>query len=238
MREQLLTVRDIAQMIDHSLLRPNITDSEVINDCRKARDLHVKTVIVRPLDVKLAKRELAGSGVLVGAVISFPHGNSATEVKVFEAQKAVDDGAVEIDMVIPIGKLKSHDYAHVESDVRAVVEAANARSALVKVILENYYLAEDEIIKACRLCEIAGAAFVKTSTGFAPEGAKIEHVKLMRKSCSPKVAIKAAGGIRTLDQLLQFRAAGATRIGTSSTMEILQEARKREREGTLKEVVI
>jgi deoxyribose-phosphate aldolase len=231
-----LTIRNIVQMIDHSLLRPEITDAEVIDDCRRVRGYHVKTVMVRPLDVKLAMRELTGSDVLVCVVVGFPHGNNTTEVKVFEAEKAMDDGAVELDMVIPIGKFKAGDYRYVEDDVRAVVEVAHARSAIVKVILENHYLTDEEIVRACELCEKVGADFVKTSTGYAPTGATVEHVKLMRSSCSPKVGVKAAGGIRTLDQLLQFRAAGATRIGTRSTIEILEEAVKREREGILKEL--
>jgi deoxyribose-phosphate aldolase len=229
-----LTARDIALMIDHSLLRPNLTTAEVVEGCDLAKQFRAASCCVRSMDVALTSRELTGSEVLVCVVIGFPHGCCPTEVKVFEAERAMDDGAVELDMVLPVGRLKSGDDAYVERDVRAVVEAARRRDAIVKVILENYYLTDDEKVRACQICERAGAAFVKTSTGYAPGGATVADVRLMRQTCSPKVSIKAAGGIRTLDDLLLYRTAGASRIGTSSTQAIMDEAVKREHAGSLR----
>jgi len=234
----VLTAKDIAAMIDHSLLRPHLTLDELLDGLRLAKQYEVATCCVRPMDVAIAKRELAGSNVLVCAVIGFPHGSNTTEVKVFEATKAMDEGATELDMVLAIGRLKSGDYDYVEKDIKAVVDAAHARSAIVKVILECFYLSDDEKVKACQICETAGADYVKTSTGFAGGGATLEDVMLMRRTCSPKVAVKAAGGIRTLDATLRFRAAGAKRIGTSSTKAIMEEAVKREKEGTLREIAL
>jgi deoxyribose-phosphate aldolase len=231
-----LTVLDIAKMIDHSLLRPDIAQDELLAGIELAREYNVASVCVRPCDVQVSAEKLAGTDVLVGTVIAFPHGTNLTEVKVFEAQKAMDQGAVELDMVLSIGRLKSGDFDVVEGDIRAVVEAAHAGSAIVKVILENSYLTNDEIIKACQICEQAGADYVKTSTGYAPSGAKLEDVKLMRQSCSPQVAVKAAGGIRTLDDVLEYRAAGTKRIGTRSTQAILEEAAERDKARTLEEI--
>jgi deoxyribose-phosphate aldolase len=235
-----LTARDIALMIDHSLLNPAMALNDLMAGFELAKQYGVSTCCVRPMDVALAARELEGSGVGVCPVIGFPHGSHTTEVKVFEAQKAIDDGGPELDMVLAIGRLKSGDYGYVERDIVAVVEAAHARTdaAIVKVILECFYLTDEEKVKACQICERAGADYVKTSTGYAGGGATIEDVKLMRRTCSPRVAIKAAGGIRTLDVLLQFRAAGARKIGASATKIIMEEALKREKEGTLAEVAI
>lgn len=233
-----LKIEDIAKMIDHSLLRPDITQAELIAGLRMAAHHRVATACVRPYDIKIAKQELAGTGVLVSTALAFPHGASTTQVKVFEVEKAMDDGATELDVVLAIGKLISGDFDYVERELRAVIEVAHARSAVVKVIFENCFLTNDQIVKACQICEAVGADYVKTSTGYGPGGAKLEDVILMRKSCSPKVAVKAAGGIRTLDQLLQFRAAGAKMIGTRSTQTILEEADKRAKEGTLQEVTL
>lgn len=234
-RKQALTTEDIALMIDHSMLRPNLTANEVVAGCQMAAGVGVVACCVRSMDAALAADSLAGSGVRVCVVIGFPHGNCSTEVKVFEAQRAMDDGAVELDMVLPVGMLKAGNDGYVEQDVQAVVRAAHARGAIVKVILETYYLTEEEKIRACQICERTGADYVKTSTGYAPVGATLEDVALMRRSCSPKVGVKAAGGIRTLDDVLAYRAAGATRIGASATQAILEEALFREKEGTLKE---
>jgi len=234
-----ITVKDIAAMIDHSLLRPDMTLDELMDGFRMARQYQVATCCVRPYDIELAIRELADSGVRVSTVVGFPHGSSTTKVKVFEAEKAMDAGVFDLDMVLAIGRLKSGDYDYVEQDIKAVVDAAHARSAIVKVIFECCYLTADEIVRACRICERVGADYVKTSTGYAADGgATLEDVILMRKSCSPRVAVKAAGGIRTLDQTLKFRAAGAKMIGTRSTKEILEEAVRREKEGTLREVTL
>jgi deoxyribose-phosphate aldolase len=228
-----LTARDIAVMIDHSLLRPDITLDELMAGFELAKQYGVATCCVRPMDVTIARKELAGSVVRVSTVTGFPHGSHTTEVKVFEAAKAMDDGATELDMVLAFGRLKSGDYDYVERDVAAVVEAAHARSAIVKVIFECFYLTDEEKVKACQICEKAGADYVKTSTGYAGGGATLEDVMLMRRSCSPRVSVKAAGGIRNLGATLRYRAAGARMIGTRSTQEIMEEALKREKEGTL-----
>jgi deoxyribose-phosphate aldolase len=232
----MLTVKDIAKMIDHSLLRPDIAREELLAGIALAKAYDVASVCVRPCDVELSAEKLAGTDVLVGTVIAFPHGSNVTEVKVFEAQKAMEQGAIELDMVLAISRLRSGDFEVVEQDVRAVVEAAHAQSAIVKVILENSYLTNEEIVKACQLCEQAGADYVKTSTGYAPTGAKLEDVRLMRQSCGPAVSVKAAGGIRTLDDTLAYRAAGTKRIGTRSTKEIIDEAIARDEAGTLQEI--
>ncbi len=232
----MLTVKEIAKMIDHSLLRPDIAQAELLAGIELAKEYDVASVCVRPIDVEISAKKLAGTDVLVGTVIGFPHGSNVTAVKVFEAQKAMEQGAVELDMVLSISHLRSGDFAYVEQDIRAVVEAAQAQGAIVKVILENSYLTRAEIVKACQFCEQAGADYVKTSTGYAPTGATVEDVKLMRQSCSPKVFVKAAGGIRTLDDVLALRAAGARRIGTRSTKEIIDEAEARYKAGTLHEV--
>jgi deoxyribose-phosphate aldolase len=232
----MLTVKDIAKMIDHSLLRPDIARKELLAGIQLAREYDIASVCVRPCDVEIAADKLAGSDVMVGTVIAFPHGSNITEVKVFEAQKAMDQGAVELDMVLTISRLLSGDDAYVEQDIRAVVEAAHARSVTLKVILENSYLTKDQIVKACQICERAGADYVKTSTGYSPSGATLEDAILMRQSCSLKVAVKAAGGIRTLDDVLKYRAAGTTGIGTRSTHEIMTAAMERTKAGTLHEV--
>lgn len=236
--DERLSVADIALMIDHSLLRPDITMDELHAGFELARQFQVATVCVRPYDIELAAQAMAGSDVRVSTTVGFPHGASTTDTKVYEANKAVELGATELDLVLAIGRLKSNEFGYIEADIRAVVEAAHARSAIVKVIFDNCYLSVEQIVKACQICEKAGADYVKTSTGYSPGGATLEDVKLMRASCSPKVSVKAAGGIRTLDQLLQYRAAGARMIGTRSTKEILEEAVARERSGTLREVTL
>jgi deoxyribose-phosphate aldolase len=228
-----LTSRDIAQMIDHSLLRPELTKEQVIEGCRLAKEYSVASVCVKPCDVALAREELTGSDVINTTVIGFPHGASKTSVKVFEAEEALNDGAVELDMVLNIGRLLSGELSYVEQDIKAVVEVAHAKGAIVKVILENYYLTDDLKVTACRICEGAGADFVKTSTGFAGGGATIEDLKLMRLTCSPHVRIKAAGGVRTLDKALEVRSVGVVRFGATATKAIVDEAVKREKEGTL-----
>lgn len=232
----MLRAMDIAKMIDHSLLKPELTTFQVFEGCKIARDYEVASVCVKPCDVALAKRELAGTDVLVTTVIGFPHGAHKTETKVFEALEAIKDGAVELDMVINIGRLLSGDYQYVEEDIKAVVDAAHAKKVTVKVILENCYLTDELKEKACRICEKAGADFVKTSTGFGPSGATIDDLKLMRKTCGPKVRIKAAGGVRTLESALAVRKAGAVRFGATATKVIMEEALKLEQEGKLQEV--
>ena len=201
-----VSYEDLAGAIDHSLLRPELTRDEVIAGCRLAAKYQVASVCVRPADVALAGSLLEGSGVAVGTVVGFPHGSHSTSTKRFEAEVAVAEGASELDMVINIGALRSGDDSFVESDIRTVVGASG--SALVKVILENAYLDDEQKVRGCRLAEAAGADYVKTSTGFAPGGATIADLKLMRATVSSAVKVKAAGGVRNLDGLLEVLSVG------------------------------
>ena len=198
LNSKTITAAQLAKTIDHSLLRPELTEAEVSAGCDLARRYHVASVCVKPCHVALAVRQLSGSDVAVGTVIGFPHGGRTTAAKVFEAGDAIANGAVELDMVINIGALRSGNTEAVLQDIRAVVEAARGK-AIVKVILENAYLSDEQKVIACRLAEQAGADFVKTSTGFAPSGATLDDLKLMRASVGPQVQVKAAGGVRTLD---------------------------------------
>jgi deoxyribose-phosphate aldolase len=226
-----LTYRDVAKTIDHSLLRPELDDAFVEDGCRLAAEYDVASVCVRPADVVRAAAILAGTDVAVGTTIGFPHGNHLTETKVFEARRALADGATELDMVIQIGALKSGRDADVQADIAAVVEVGHAAGAIVKVIFENAYLTDDEKVRACHLTEAAGGDFVKTSTGFAPSGATHEDLALMRRSVSPHVQVKAAGGVRTLDALLEVMALGVTRVGATATKTMLDEFRARKADG-------
>lgn len=221
MEKSRYTLAQVAKTIDSALLKPEMTIDEVIAGCQMAMKYHVASVCCRPADVALCAEQLKGSDVLVGTVVGFPHGSSATATKVFETELAVKDGAVEIDVVINIGYMKSGKYDAVRDEIAAVVKAAQGYP--VKVILENAYLTQDEIVKACQLSEEAGAHYVKTSTGFAPTGAKLEDVKLMKASVSPKMKIKSAGGVKNLDMLLEFMDAGVTRSGASATAAMLDE---------------
>jgi len=221
MEQSKYTLAQVAKTIDSALLKPEMTIAEVIAGCEMAKKYHVASVCCRPADVALCAKELQGSDVLVGTVVGFPHGSSATATKVFETEQAVRDGAVEIDVVINIGYMKSGMYDEVRNEIAAVVKAAAGYP--VKVILENAYLTNDEIVKACHLSEEAGAHYVKTSTGFAPTGAKLEDVKLMKASVSPKMKIKSAGGVKNLDMLLEFIDAGVSRSGASATAAMLDE---------------
>ena len=231
MRPMALTVQDVtyaelAGTIDHSLLKPQLTLDDVAAGCEIAARYEVVSVCVRPADVAFAAKELAGSSVAVGTVVSFPHGDSTTETKVFESQRAMENGAVELDMVLNIGWLLSGEDAMVEADIRAVVEAS-ADEAIVKVILENAYLTDEQKVTACQLVEAAGADYVKTSTGYAPTGATLEDLRLMRASVGPAVKVKAAHGVRTLDALLAVIEAGADRCGATATAVILDDYRER-----------
>jgi deoxyribose-phosphate aldolase len=222
-----LSYRDVAKTIDHSLLRPELDDRFVEDGCRLALEYDVASACVRPVDVVRAAAILAASDVAVGTVIGFPHGSHLTAIKVDEAVRALADGARELDMVIQIGALKSSRDADVEADIAAVVKVAHAAGAIVKVILENAYLTDDEKVRGSRLTEAAGADFVKTSTGFAPGGATHEDLALMRRAVSPRVQVKAAGGVRTLDALLDVMALGVTRVGATATKTILDDFRAR-----------
>jgi len=224
---QQLSYRDVAKTIDHSLLRPELDDDFVDAGCRLAADYDVASVCVRPADVARARAILEGTDVAVGTTIGFPHGNHLTVTKVFESVRAIGNGARELDMVIQIGALKSGRDAEVLADITAVVDVAHAGGALVKVIFENAYLTDDEKIRACHLSEAAGADFVKTSTGFAPSGATHDDLILMRANTSPHIGVKAAGGVRTLDALLEVMALGVTRVGATATATMLDDFRAR-----------
>jgi deoxyribose-phosphate aldolase len=215
----------VARMIDHSLLRPELTADAVRAGLATAREYRTVSVCVRPSDVALAVAELRGSGVAVGTVVGFPHGSATTATKVHETGELVALGAAEIDVVIDIGRLRDGDAGFVEDQLAAVVEAADGRP--VKVILENAYLTDDEKITGCRAAEAAGAAYVKTSTGFAGGGATAADIALMRRTVSPSVGVKAAGGVRTLDALLALHDLGATRFGATATAAIIDDLRGR-----------
>lgn len=240
---------ELAKMIDHSLLHPTLTDKEFEDGCKLAADYRVASVCVKPYAVKQAAALLQGSGVIVGCVIGFPHGNSATEAKRYETELACRDGATEIDMVINVGKALSGDWDFVEADINAVCDEAHSRGAKVKVILENDYLdhggagmgSDDLKRRLCAISERAGADWVKTSTGYGfvkqadgnynYHGATEHDLALMRASCSERVGVKAAGGVRDLDGLIRTRDLGCDRCGASATAAILEEYRRREAAG-------
>jgi deoxyribose-phosphate aldolase len=222
-----LTYHDVAKVIDHSLLRPELDDAFVAAGCELAAAYDVASVCCRPADVVRAAGILRGTDVKVGTTIGFPHGNHVTTIKVAEARRALADGAVELDMVLLIGALRSGRDAEVQADIAAVVEVAHDAGAIVKVIFENAYLTDDEKVRACRLTEAAGGDFVKTSTGFAPSGATIDDLRLMRANTSPHIQVKAAGGIRTLDALLEVMALGVTRCGATATAAMLDDFKAR-----------
>ena len=224
-----LTERQIAKTIDHSLLRPELDDAFVEDGCRLAAEYDVASVCVPPVHVRRAKAILDGTDVAVGTVVGFPHGYCTTETKVWETRQALAEGATEIDMVLQIGALRSGRDDDVEADIRAVVDVAHAAGAIVKVIFENHYLTDAEIVRACRLTEAAGGDFVKTSTGFAASGATHDDLRLMRASTSPHIRVKAAGGVRTLDALIDVMNLGVTRIGATATKTIIDDFRARKR---------
>ena len=221
MESSKYTLAQVAKTIDAALLKPEMTIEEVIAGCDIAKKYHVASVCCRPADVALCSEQLKGSDVLVGTVIGFPHGSSSAKTKAFETATALEDGAVEFDMVLNIGYMKSGMYDVVREEIASVVKAAKGHP--VKVIFENAYLTNEEIVKACHLSEEAGAKYVKTSTGFAPTGAKLEDVKLMKASVSPAMKVKSAGGVKNLDMLLEFMDAGVARSGASATGPMLDE---------------
>ena len=220
-------VRELAALIDHAVLKPTQGERDVVDGCTIARKEHIATVCVKPFYVPDTARLLKDSGVGTSTVIGFPHGGQSPEVKVATATNALHDGATELDMVINIGALVDKDYATIEREVAMVVGLAHANEALVKVILECAYLDDAQKAIAAQIAESAGADFVKTSTGFGPEGATVEDVRLLRQVVGQNMGVKASGGIRTLDEALAMIAAGATRLGTSSTKAILGELRAR-----------
>lgn len=224
-----LSPNDVAKMIDHSLLNPTITDSDVRAGCALARKYGVASACVKPVHVTLAKRLLNSSDVAVGTVCGFPHGNSTTAVKVEEAHHALAQGATEIDMVVNIGAVLSGEWEAVETDIQAVTETVHGGNGRIKVIFENCYLEDDHKRQLCRICDSVNVDWVKTSTGFGQRegvfyGATDHDLRLMRESVSGRVQVKAAGGVKTLKRLLEVRELGCTRVGVTSTEAIMEEA--------------
>lgn len=232
-----VTRRQIAKMIDHSLLHPTMTDNDILDGLRISKQHGVATACIKPYLIPLAKKELEGTDVLICPVIGFPHGNSTTEVKVFEADAAAAAGGREIDMVINIGKALGGDWEYVTDEIRQINDAVSRHGAILKVIFENDYLENEHIVRLCQICSDIGVGFVKTSTGYgfvkqangmySYKGATVPHLKLMRESSKPEVQVKAAGGVRTLDDLLHVMSLGVTRIGATATVAIMEEAKKR-----------
>ena len=212
---------DIAQLIDHTYLKSDATQDEIQTLCAQAREFGFATVCIPPSFVSFASEQLLTSQVKVCTVVGFPLGYTETQVKAFEAQCAIEQGAQEIDMVMNIAAFKSRKFELVEMEIRAVVESS--QGALVKVILETCLLSPEEIELACKIAENGKAHFVKTSTGFSHRGALVDEVKIMRQSVTPKMQVKASGGIRSLSDLIKMIEAGATRIGTSAGVQILAE---------------
>ncbi|MFA5326741.1 MAG: deoxyribose-phosphate aldolase [Prolixibacteraceae bacterium] len=231
-------VNQLAKMIDHSILHPTLTDEDLRGECEVAKKYDVASVCVKPYAVKQAAKILQGSSVLVGCVIGFPAGNSAIQVKVFEAETACNDGAVEIDMVINIGKALQGDWEYISNEIKSVTDICHQHGAMVKVIFETDFVTkESDIVNLCRICTEVGADYVKTSSGFGfvkqsngdynYKGATIPVLELMKKSVGPNVKVKAAGGVRTLDQLIAVQDAGCSRCGATATATILEDAMKR-----------
>lgn len=231
-------IKELAKMIDHSILHPTMTDEDLQRECEVAAKYDVASVCVKPYAVKQAVELLKGTDVLVGCVIGFPAGNSAIEVKVFETKTACIDGAVEIDMVINIGKALQGDWEYIEKEISLIARECHKNNAILKVIFETDYVTKKEdIVKLCQICTEVGADYVKTSSGFGfvkgedgkytYEGATIPNLELMKKSVGPGVKVKAAGGVRSLDGLLAVHEAGCTRCGATATIAILEDAKKR-----------
>jgi deoxyribose-phosphate aldolase len=232
-----ITLKSLAKMIDHSLLHPTLTDEAILAGCELAKHYDVATACVKPYATPLAHKILEGSTVGVCAVVAFPHGNSTTSIKVKEAEQAVLEGAVEIDMVVNVGKVLGGDWDYVSEEIKAVNDTVISHKGILKVIFENDYLQDSHIIKLCEICAAHAVAFVKTSTGYGfvkqpngmytYQGATDHHLKLMRAHCPENIKLKAAGGVRTLDDLLRVRELGVTRIGATATEAILEEAKRR-----------
>jgi deoxyribose-phosphate aldolase len=217
----------VAQYIDHTLLKPEATADQIARLCAEAREHHFAAVCVNPCNIRQCTELLRGSGVHVCSVVGFPLGATLPEVKAYETERVIWDGATEVDMVINIGALKGGDYALVQRDIEAVVHVAQRNRALAKVIIEAALLTDDEKVKACTLAKAARADYVKTSTGFGPGGATLHDVELMRRTVGPEMGVKAAGGIRDYETAQQMITAGATRLGASAGVKILREAEER-----------
>jgi deoxyribose-phosphate aldolase len=220
----MYTADEIARTIDHAVLKPFATDSDVVENCRMVDKRHVKSICVRPTDVKLAAEKLKDSDVLVSMVVGFPHGSNRTETKVLETRLGAEDGAVEFDMVMNVGKFLSGDYDFVQNDIAAVVEEAKKHNAIVKVIMETCYLSDEQVEKACKIAEAAGAAFVKTSTGFGDGPATPEVIDIMMKTVGDTMGVKASGGVRSYETAVGYLKQGCTRLGVGSTEAVLDGA--------------
>lgn len=216
-------LQDVSTLIDHTLLKPDATREQIMNLCEEAKEYGFASVCVNPTNVRLASTILRNTPVKVCTVIGFPLGANTSIIKAIEARDAMANGASEVDMVINVGALKSGDYDLVKRDIEAVVDAAHGK-ALVKVILETAFLTDEEKVKGCLLAKLAGADFVKTSTGFGPGGATVEDVRLMRKVVGPEMGVKASGGIRDYESVCKMVEAGATRIGASAGVKIMKQA--------------
>jgi deoxyribose-phosphate aldolase len=237
MKEEPITLNNLAKMIDHSLLHPTMTDDDIISGCRLAMQYDVATVCIKPYSVEMVYDLVQDTGVDICAVAGFPHGNSNIWIKGREAEQALYEGATEIDMVVNIGKVLGEDWKYVSEEIKAVNDEVVTEEGILKVIFENDFLEDKHIIRLCEICSEHQVGFVKTSTGFgfvrqqngmyAYEGAQDHHLELMRKHTDSSVQVKAAGGLRTLDDLLRVRALGVTRIGATATDKILEEAKRR-----------
>lgn len=212
----------LSHMIDHTILKPEATQDQIAQLCFEARKYNFASVCVNPTNVKLCASLLEGSDIDICTVVGFPLGATPTDVKVFETQQAIREGATEVDMVLNVGALKSRDYELVREDIASIARACHAGSAILKVIIEAALLTDEEKVVACQLAKVAGADFVKTSTGFGPGGATVEDVALMRKVVGPSIGVKAAGGIKTFEDAQRMIAAGASRLGASASVKIVQ----------------
>lgn len=221
------TYLQIAKMIDHSLLNQVLTDQELEAGCRLAREYDVASACIKPYYLKRCAELLAGSTVAASTVIGFPHGGNTTAIKLAEAQQALRDGGTELDMVVNIGKVLSEEWGYVREDIRAVVDVTHQGGAIVKVIFENCFLQDKHKLRLCEICAETGADFAKTSTGYGSGGATIDDLKLMRANLPAHIRVKAAGGVRTLDALLEVREIGVARAGATQTARMLDECKKR-----------
>lgn len=236
-RKIKVSLPQLAKMIDHSLLHPTMTDAEIRDGLELSKKYKVATACIKPYSIPLAREILSGTGVLICPVVGFPHGSSTTAIKVQEAAAAAEAGGDEVDMVVNIGKVLGGNWDYITEEIRQVNQAVTSRGAILKVIFENDYLTEEHIVTLCRICSELSVAFIKTSTGYgfvkqsngfySYAGATLPHLKLMRETSAPQVQIKAAGGVRTLDDLLRVRALGVTRVGATATAAILEEAARR-----------
>lgn len=238
-----VTYQDIASMIDHSLLHPALTDDQLIEGCETALQYRTASVCIKPYALPLAVSILEDSEVRIGTVVSFPHGNCDTKVKETEAEQAIDDGAQELDMVINTGKALGGNWDFIEYEVMTVNQLAADRNVVLKVIFENDFLGEEEIIELCKICSSLQVPYVKTSTGYgfvkqpngfyAYKGATLMDLEIMKEFVKPPTKIKAAGGIRTLDDVLLMRKMGVSRVGATATAAILEDLKKRIEQGTI-----